>query len=162
MSEAPEALEAPRYKVVAQTYLDKLYEPGQTVVFEGVPNRALEPLNEAAEFAVLEAEDGRKARAGRVIPGSPASFETPPHVAVVAAEVVALEVQVADLQALLTAAGETIAEKNGYIQEYETDLANAKADLATAQAEVAELKAAIKPLDGDGDGKPGGAAKKGA
>ena len=144
--------EAPRYSVVAQTYLDRLYEPGDTVSgYTGPPNRALKPLNSAAEHAVEAESAARKARVGRVLPGSPASFDKAAGLPVGETRVGELEAQVSDLQALLTAAGETIADGRLRFMEYETDLANAKAQLEAANAELeaaAEtFEALVDPAD---------------
>jgi hypothetical protein len=57
------AADGPVYRAKAQTYLDRLYEPGDTVTtWDGAPNKALEPLNEAAELAFMEADETRAKR----------------------------------------------------------------------------------------------------
>lgn len=54
--------EPAQYRVKAPTYLDRLYAVDAVITYAGVPNRALEPLNEAAEEAVEAAAKARSER----------------------------------------------------------------------------------------------------
>jgi hypothetical protein len=138
--------EAPRYRVTKPTYLDldRIYEPGETATYAGLPGSSLEPLNEAAEYRKLEAAEARAKRTPG-IPPSPASLVDDGGPA--AAKAHALELE-------LTAAEETFVELAESLQAVTAERDAALAEVATLQDEIAALKAAAKPDDA--------AAKKGA
>ena len=119
-----------RYR--AKSYIPGLAVEGGEFESDLVPGLAWEPLDKEAKAAVKAAAEAREAM---LAPKAPADeFEQ------------AWTEAVAECDALKVELAETV--KRG-----------AEA-IAVLQARVAELEAAIAPVDGDGDGKPGGSAKK--
>lgn len=166
--------ETPLYRATAQVYLDHLYEPGQEIAgYLGIPNRAMEPLNAAAEDAVA-ARDLRRA-----------VVRNPEQAAVVAvvseADTLRDEILkadslngslVADLArvtgerdaalASLGAANVAASDLRAKVDEAETATLTALENLDKANAEIADLKAQVAKFDHDGNGKAGGSNKRGA
>jgi hypothetical protein len=132
--------DAPRYRATAPTYLGRLRDVDDEFFYDGAPNAALEPLNEAAEAAVAAVKAARAERAAKVFVAPLGSALDLPRSA-----------------ALLP--GQDFASMRRRAEEAEFTVAERDEEIVKLKAEVAALKDERDAGKAPAPAKPSAAAK---